>query len=408
MSSAAQVAWGQELLNDILADAQHVQPDPYARSVDFVDAADFLVSDFRAQWLINGVLVAGQPAVIGGPKKGMKSTIVCDAAISMALGLPFLGRFTVPSPIRVGVLNGESGPATIQETIRRICIAKDVSPNDLGGRLSLGTTLPRLNDPGDLPMLGDAIRRHRHQVIIIDPLYLALLSGDTSRQATNLYDMGPLFAAVAHICLREGATPIFVHHHTQTAAKSHSPPGLEGLAFAGIQEFARQWLLIGRRAQFEPGSGQHNLWLSVGGSAGHSNCWAVDINEGQLNLDFTGRTWEVAVRPAQEARTSGRDAMSHRRSDLRQGRAETDRQTVLATLGGFPQGETLSAIRTAAGLSGSRARIALESLVASGHAISVTVEKRAGNAGSRTYPGFQLSLPGQAGAVGAQAPEASA
>ena len=67
------------------------------------------------------------------------------------------------------------------------------------------------------------------------------------------------------------------------------------LAIAGIAEFARQWILLNRRAPFVPDSGRHELRLNVGGSAGHSGSWDVTINEGRLKSDFSGRIWEVQV-----------------------------------------------------------------------------------------------------------------
>jgi replicative DNA helicase len=60
--------------------------------------------------------------------------------------------------------------------------------------------------------------------------------------------------------------------------------------------------LIGRREKFEPGSGVHKLWLTVGGSAGHSGDWALDIDEGVMDDDFRGRRWGVSVRRASEVR----------------------------------------------------------------------------------------------------------
>ena len=36
----------------------------------------------------------------------------------------------------------------------------------------------------------------------------------------------------------------------------------------GVGEFVRQWVLVGRRTPYQPGTGAHDLLLTVGGSAG--------------------------------------------------------------------------------------------------------------------------------------------
>src|SRR5262249_4309628 len=113
-------------------------------------------------------------------------------------------------------------------------------------------------------------------------------------------------------------TPLLVHHFKKNGAEPTDLPELEELAYAGIQEFARQWILLKRRKRFEPGSGEHKLWLVVGGSAGHSGEWALDITEGTMGDDFLGRTGEVRVTTAIEARrqeAEGKQASAAQRAE---------------------------------------------------------------------------------------------
>ena len=93
---------------------------------------------------------------------------------------------------------------------------------------------------------------------------------------------------MSKVCADTGCMMILAHHTRKTKVDPFAPPELEDIAWAGFQEFARQWLLVGRREAYEPGTGNHRLWLSVGGSAGHTALWAVDIDEGTRDT-FDGR-----------------------------------------------------------------------------------------------------------------------
>ena len=112
---------------------------------------------------------------------------------------------------------------------------------------------------------------------------------------SNVFEIGSILFRAAKVCRAAGATPILVHHANKNSDAKDAVLTLDSLAFAGIGEFARQWILLGRHTPFVPGSGRHQLVMNVGGSAGHSGTWQVDIREDCVERDFGGRTWRVKV-----------------------------------------------------------------------------------------------------------------
>src|ERR1019366_3803630 len=220
--------------------------------------------------------------VIGGPKKSLKTSILIDMVLSMAAALPFLGMFETRRRFRVALISGESGKYTIQETARRVAVAKGIGAELLDNLDVLWDfRLPQLANEAELLELTRGLKRLGIDVVDIDPLYLSLLAGSTA-QASNLFDMGPLLLRVADACLRAGATPILAHHAVKQRGRGFDPIDLDELAFSGIAEFARSWLLVSRREAYEAGTGQHRLWLQTGGSIGHGGLFAMDLNEGQI------------------------------------------------------------------------------------------------------------------------------
>jgi replicative DNA helicase len=282
---------------DMTTPLQPLPPRPSEPGFDFkpIDSATFAAAVRRQEWLVEGVLASDQPGVIGGPKKSLKTSVAVDLALSIGSGKPFLGKFPVPQKVRVAVLSGESGTAALQETARRVCKAKGVSLTDCD--VLWQTELPQLGNAGDRQRLQAGLTTRGVKLVIIDPLYLCLLGGAEKVSASNLFEVGPLLLKVGRACLDAGATPLLLHHATKSAAalKKGEPLDLEDLAFAGIGEFARQWMLLGRREPFQPGTGSHALTLAVGGSAGQSSVWQLDVEEGVLGADGKCRRWAVRV-----------------------------------------------------------------------------------------------------------------
>ena len=383
-----------------------------------ITSAEFAALDLEHEWLVEKVLVKGQPCILGGPRKALKTGTLIDLAVTLAAPRPaepeaeaeaeaeeddedagpgrppgrpaarvpyFLGHFKVPRPARVGLFSGESGAATIRETAHRICAARGTTLAQSG--VCWGFDLPRLADPRDVERLARLVADLGLEVVLLDPLYLMLAGGGAPIDAGNLFHVGPLLDEVSRACLEAGATPVLAHHarkHRPTDER-YEPLELEDLAYAGIQEFARQWLLLSRRERYDA-SGTHRLWLGVGGSAGFGGVYALDVAEGVVDERFGGRTWQTRVRPAAAVRQEKARAAEVKAIQMRAARLDDHRVAIRDHLRRHPQGDTRSAIFAGARLNATNGRPILEAMHAAGELVPCRVTK-----GNAEHDGYRLA-----------------
>ena len=346
--------------------AAKVEELPACREFKLLDVNDLLDGNFTIDYLVNGLLVKNQPAIIAAPQKSLKTTLSLDLAISLAaggIGGQFLSQFRVETAHRVGVMTGESGLATVQETIKRICAAKNIDPLDLRGRLAVTDEIPMLHQLPDLNGVEMLLAKLELDVLIMDPVY-QMIDGT---EAGNLFRMGQQLKPLSDICRGMGCTPILIHHtkRSSDAGKNFEPLGLEDISWSGFAEFARQWILINRRERYREGSGDHRLWVNYGGSAGHSGLWAVDVEEGSNNAQ-QGRSYTVTVQEAREAREAAqaeRDAEREQTAAAkRTATLDSHLQRVRKILRG-KAGLTQRQIRESAGISGATVADVLDRLI---------------------------------------------
>ncbi len=359
-----------------------------------ITCAELANGDYSLEFLVDDILVKGQPGLLAGPPKGCKTTFLIDLGISASTATRFLNRFEVPEAVCVAVMTGESGLATVQETARRVCQSRGLRLED-NDKLFWYADIPKFGDPDHIAAVVKLCVDDGVTILMIDPAYLAMPGAN----ADNLMIQGELLRSMAKACGDIGVT-LLVAHHTKknTITPNGEPLELHDIAWAGFAEFARQWLLVNRRERYEEGSGEHRLWLSVGGSAGHSGLYGVDITEGTWS-PTTPRWWDVRVEGGGALLNAKRQEYRDRREVEKEQKAteklDHDRTKVWGALGKFDGPETSSAIAGAAGLSGGRTAAALGWLVAEGFAEQAEVVR----ANRQKYSGYQLTSKGVEGGV---------
>lgn len=352
----------------------------------YFTAGDFEEAEFPENYLINGILLEGQPCLLGGPKKTLKTNISIDLALSLTSETKFLGNFIVNRKCRVGLMSSESGGATIKETMLRICSEKNIQPKDQD--LFFILTVPDLDNEVNIGMLNRLIDKCKLDVLILDPAYLMMPGIGTN--AGNLFEVGKRLEVISKIAQEKGITPVICHHTRKNANNPNDPPELEDLSWSGFQEWARQWILLGRRYKYNPENpGEHALWLVSGGSAGHSGQWGVDINEGEKHAHMM-RTWKVDILDSENLHNENKAHKNLKRENAQNAKKEADiqesREKILDFLLKTPEGETKSIIRDTIMLSTAKVTAGLQFLVESGDIVRIEVKKE-----KRKYPGFKIS-----------------
>jgi replicative DNA helicase len=363
--------------------------------VNLIDSATFAKTEYKREYLIQFVVVKDQPGTWAGPIKSMKTSTLVDAAVSIATGTPFLGEFHIPQRRRVAVLSGESGEPTLQEIGRRVCKARGLELGDLKDWLYWGFDLPQLSDPDHVAALQQTLKDHAIEVLEYDPLYLGLLGANPDGiSAANLYQTGPLLMSVGKACLEVGCTPLLAHHFKLTRKETYAEPQLDDLAYSGIREFVRQWVLLSRRSPYDPvdPEGLHEIWLSAGGSAGHSALRAINVREGKLKEDFTGRYWQVEVITPSDARTANSGAKTAEKGRREEAQDKDDEVQILNALDKMDpdrEGVSFRKLRVQAKVPRERAERACERLCGEDVLEGLTVVTVGGNGAKLKAEGYR-------------------
>jgi hypothetical protein len=368
------------------ATPENYNPEPHWPIAEAIDAAlkkryrlfsggQLNAEQSEPRYLIPGILAAGQVGGIYGGFKTLKTSIAADLMISLASGTPFLGRFPVPQPGKVLFLSGESGLTALRSIARRICAERGLSLESLDNFV-ISPDLPRLDHGTDMMALDELVEREKPICVVIDPFYLARWSG-TGRTVPT----GQLLRTLTDLCNSTGCT-VLVVHHCKRAHKLGNPATLDDVAGRGFGEYSAQWLTVARRRPYDPDTGHHELWLTVGGRAGHHGLWALDVEEGTsppLSEDgpvatrADARRWTTKLRSVAWAEARADEhwvgTVEDRRLRRRALAVERQGERVLDLLAAYPEDCTARFMREILGQSGDRINRILDALIAKGRVV---------------------------------------
>ncbi|MBA4018300.1 MAG: hypothetical protein C0483_14130 [Pirellula sp.] len=360
--------------------AESAETETYGR-MTFPQVGD---ADFHTEYLIDEVLPAGSFGILAGPQKTHKTHMGFELVASLAVGKPFLGcnQFSVTDAVRAGIISAESGPGANKEAIERVCASKGFRAQDVSGAV-LFDTIPR--DPYKCEKL---IRDDALQLLVIDPLYQAIK--DSAEFAANDMAMGKALAPYAEIAKSTGCCIVLTAHcrKNRTAdLRRYDAPQLEEVAHAGVGQWARFWLMLGKRKESDLSIGQHQLWLRTGGSAGHGGLFAVDVFEGKQH-DPGGRVWQPTVSTVGDVIQQREQETEKKKADKTQRTIDRHVIALRNALKKCTDGETAKGLRSRTGINTTYFTEAIDTLIGRGEAIIVEIKK-----GKQTYDGFKYQDP---------------
>jgi hypothetical protein len=120
--------------------------------------------------------------------------------------------------------------------------------------------------------------------------------------------------------------------------------------------------------------------------------WALDVAEGHLDDDFSGRRWEVDVKTAGESREAEKETREDQKADRQRKRDKADDTTVVLALDRLdPQrkGAGYTKVRQAAVLNSDRMTRAIDRLSEERIVEELPVEAIIGNGAKRTVKGLR-------------------
>lgn len=153
----------------------------------WVTLNELMVYSERPEWLVKDMWMEKNVGWIAGVGKSYKSVLSTDLALSVAAGVPFLGKYKVEKPGPVLLVQEEDPIWRVAHRIQVMCQQKNIRLNNMIGNddsFVIESTLTGaplyasigggflFKDERTIESLERAIDRYRPQLVVIDPLFM--------------------------------------------------------------------------------------------------------------------------------------------------------------------------------------------------------------------------------------------
>jgi RecA-family ATPase len=281
-------------------------------------AARLAVQPQTRRWLIEELWADEAVGIVGGEPKCGKSFLALELAVSVASGMPALGRFAVPHPGPVLLFAAEDPLHVVRERLEAISGAAGVDFDTLDVHVITQPVL-RLDLDHDRKHLRETVEQLQPRLLVLDP-FVRLHRIDENVAG----EVAPLLASLRALQRRLHTAVLLVHHARKGGG--HLRPGQALRGSSELHAWGDSNLYLQRsgsaltlRAEHRAAPGLDDLPLEQRGAAG----LALRSPRPELPLpdppDPSERVRQVLARAAQPlTRAQLRDACRMRTQTLGQ------------------------------------------------------------------------------------------
>lgn len=175
-------------------------------ALDIRRACELAEQAAARRWLIDGLWAESAVGIVGGEPKCCKSFLGLSMAVSVAAGVPCLGRFPVAARGPVLLYAAEDAPHIVRTRLHGICTSAQVPWDSLDVHVIVDPVV-RLDVQADRGRLFEAADRLRPRLIVLDP-FVRLHRIDENTAA----EVAPLLAYLREVQRCLGCAVVLVHH----------------------------------------------------------------------------------------------------------------------------------------------------------------------------------------------------